>query len=158
MSNVRLSTIRGTSVAASCCAHLLQVAGFRVCRAESQRPRIPAILVSEAAQLLLRDVYGRPDLFDGLFRIDRRIVSWEPGSPPVTLPHRAVAISEQALLELLRPGPEESAPDETVDWTVYTSRPLPASVEQHRFGSRTASPKLTWIRVPLNTPLRGRRA
>jgi len=172
MANVRLSTIRGTGVAASCCAHLLGSAGFRVCLAESPRPRIPAILVSEAAQALLRDVFGLPDLFDGLFRIDRRIVAWEPGSAPVTLPHQAVVISEEALLELLldrrivawesesapvklphqavvisedallellRPERGESAPADVAGWTVYTSRPLPESVEQHRFGSRTAS-------------------
>jgi len=142
MANVRLSTIRGTGVAASCCSHLLEAAGFRVCLAESQRPqrpRIPAILVSEAAQALLRDVYGRTDLFGGLFRIDRRIVAWEPGSPPVTLPHQAVVISEEALLELLRPTSGEIAPADVADWTVYTSRPLPSFVEQHRFGSRTAS-------------------
>jgi len=139
MANVRLSTIRGTGVAASCCAHLLGNAGFRVCLAESPRPRIPAILVSEAAQALLRDVFGRPDLFDGLFRIDRRIVAWEPGSAPVTLPHQAVVISEEALLELLRPEGDESAPADVAGWTVYSSRPLPGSVEQHRFGSRTAS-------------------
>jgi hypothetical protein len=139
MANVRLSTIRGTGVAASCCAHLLEAAGFRVCLAESQRPRIPAILVSEAAQALLRDVFGRPDLFDGLFRIDRRVVAWEPGSPPVTLPHQAVAISEEALLELLRPERDESAAADMAGWTIYTSRPLPGSVEQLRFGSRMAS-------------------
>ena len=139
MANVQLSTIRGTGVAASCCAHLLGSAGFRVVLDESQRLRIPAILVSEAAQTLLCDVYGRPDLFEGLFRIDRRIVAWEPGSLPVTLPHRAVAISEEALLERLRPRLDESAPTDVADWTVYTSRPLPASAEQHRFGSRTAS-------------------
>jgi hypothetical protein len=139
MANVRLSTIRGKGVAASCCAHLLEAAGFRVCLAENQRPRIPAILVSEAAQALLRDVYGRTDLFEGLFQIDRRIVAWEPGSAPVTLPHQAVVISEEALLEQLRPVSGEIAPPDAADWTIYTSRPLPSLVEHHRFGSRTAS-------------------
>jgi hypothetical protein len=139
MANVRLSTIRGSGVAASCCAHLLEAAGFRVFLSESQRPRIPAILVSEAAQALLRDVYGRTDLFEGLFHIDRRIVAWEPESPPVTLPHQAVVISEEALLERLRSTPGENAPADAADWTVYTSRSLPSLVEQHRFGSRTAS-------------------
>ena len=139
MANVRLSTIRGTGVAASCCARLLGDAGFRVCLVENQRPRIPAILVSEAAQKLLSDVFGRPGLFDGLFHIDRRIVAWEPGSAPVTLPHQAVMISEYALLERLRSAPGESTPADLADWTVYTSRPLPSLVRQHRFGSRMAS-------------------
>jgi hypothetical protein len=95
--------------------------------------------VSEAAQSLLCDVYGRQDLFHGLFRIDRRIVAWDRGSAPIALPHQAVVISEEALLELLRPAQDESGPAGVADWTVYTSRPLPASVQQHRFGSRTAS-------------------
>jgi hypothetical protein len=84
-------------------------------------------------------VYGQPDLFHGLFHINPRIVAWEPGSPPVTLPHRAVVISEEALLERLHQDPCESTPTDVADWTVYASRPLPVSAEQHRFGSRTAS-------------------
>jgi 2-polyprenyl-6-methoxyphenol hydroxylase-like FAD-dependent oxidoreductase len=47
-------------------------------------------------------------------------------------------ISEEALLERLRAMPHKTAA-EAADWTVYAARPLPVSVEQHRFGSRTAS-------------------
>jgi hypothetical protein len=95
--------------------------------------------LSEAAQALLRDVYGRTDLFHGMFRIDRRMVAWERGSPPVTLPHQAVVISEEALLERLRPTAGTSAASGAADWTIYASRPLPAAAEQHGFGSRTAT-------------------
>jgi hypothetical protein len=147
MANVRLSTptrghrvaVHGSGVAASCCAHLLGTAGFPVSHDENHRPRIPAILLGESAQSLLCDVYAQPDLFHGLFQIDRRIVAWDRGSPPVTLPHRAVVLSEQALLERLCPKRSENAPAYPLDWTVYASRPLPVSAEQHRFGSRTAS-------------------
>jgi hypothetical protein len=118
---------------------LLAGAGFVVSLTESERPRIPAILLSQAAQALLRDVYGRTDLFHGLFRIDRRIVAWERGSPPVTLPHQAVVISEEALLERLRPAAGASAATSAAEWTIYASRPLPAAAEQHGFGSRTAT-------------------
>jgi hypothetical protein len=159
MANVRLSTIhtaiRGTGVAASCCTHLLEAAGLVVSHDEGQRPRIPkipAILLSTAAQALLRDVYGQPGLLDSLFRIDRRIVAWEPGSPPVTLPHQAAVISEEALLERLHRAPSERTPANEADWTVYASRPLPVSVEQHRFGSRTASV------VPVNLKSAGQSA
>jgi hypothetical protein len=126
-------------VAASCCTHLLGAAGFRVSHDENQRPRIPAVLLSEAAQSLLCDVYARPDLFHGLFQIDRRIVAWDHGSPPVTVPHQAVVISEEALLQRLRPKRSENAPIDPADWTVCASRLLPACAEQHHFGSRTAS-------------------
>jgi hypothetical protein len=151
MANVRLSTstttstqgntiaIHGPGVAASCCEHLLQAAGFSLSRSESHKPRIPAILLSDATQALLCDVYGRPHMFDGLFRIDRRIVAWERGSQPVTLPHQALVISELDLLDRLHPARDETAPPDLADWTVYASRPLPVSVEQHRFGSRSAS-------------------
>jgi hypothetical protein len=142
MANVRLSTIRGTGVAASCCAHLLEAAGFQVGLAESQRPRIPAILVSEAAQVLLRDVFGRPDLFDGLFRIDRRIVAWEPGSATVTLPHRAAVISEEALLKLLRPGRVDSAAADVAGRTPYAASPLPEPSDVAGWTAYAASPLL----------------
>jgi hypothetical protein len=144
---VRLSTairgghvaIHGPGVAASCCGHLLGAAGFSLSHSEAIRQQVPAILLSEGAQTLLSDLYGQPDLFHGLFRIDRRIVAWGRDSAPVTLPHRAVVISEQALLSRLHPKPcTGSAPDEA-DWTVYASRPLPVLAERHHFGSRTAS-------------------
>ena len=106
------------------------------------------MLLSEATQALLRDVYGRPDLFHGLFLIDRRIVAWEPGASPVTLPHHAAVLAEQGLLDRLDSKGGENAANDPADWTVYASRPLPVPAEQHRFGSRTASV----VAVDLKTP------
>lgn len=131
--------IHGSGVAASCCALLLRDAGFSFSLTAASRPRIPAILIGESTQALIRDVFGRPDLLRDLFQIDRRIVAWGPRADPVELPHRAAVISEDALLvQLGPPRPDGSSPG-SADWTVYASLPQPAPFEEHAFGSRTAS-------------------
>jgi hypothetical protein len=130
-------SICGAGVAASCCAHLLRNAGFPLSLTETVRTPIPAILVSEPTQALLRDVFSRPDLFEGLFQIDRRIVAWGPNAAPVELPHRAVVISEIELLARLR-QPSDSTPVDP-HWTIYAAHPLPPAVSEQKFGSRTAS-------------------
>ena len=132
--------IQGRGVAGSCCAHLLGNAGFPLRVQEGARPRIPAILLSENTQALLCDLYGKREVFEGLFQIDRRIVAWGRDSPTVELPHRAAVISEEALLERLFPGPCETRESMTeADWTVYASSPLPLASEEHRFGTRRAT-------------------
>ena len=131
--------VHGKSVASSCCAHLLGGAGFPLCWKEGDRPRVPAILLSEDTQALLCDLYGRPELFHGLFRIDRRVVAWGSGVTPVELPHRALVISEEALLQRLDPKLVEDPAPERAHWTIYASRPLPVSGAEHRFGSRAAT-------------------
>jgi hypothetical protein len=100
---------------------------------------VPAILLSESTQALVCELYGQPDLFHGLFQIDRRIVSWGRDSSPVELPHRAAVISEAALLERLDAGLPENAVPEQVRWTVHASHPLPVPSGERRFGSRMAS-------------------
>src|ERR1700681_2633592 len=61
--------IRGDSVAAWCCVHLLTRAGFNPVLKRTARPRLPAIMLSEAALALIRDVFANP----GLFRAGHRI-------------------------------------------------------------------------------------
>jgi hypothetical protein len=139
--------IRGSGVAASCCAHLLRDAGFSLSLTEGPRPRIPALLIGEPTQALLRDLYRRPDLFDGLFQIDRRVVAWGPNSEPVELPHRAAVISEAALLDRLGPARANDSAREP-DWTIYASRPLPTGVDEHAFGFRTASATAVTLKPP----------
>ena len=134
--------IRGDGVAAYCCAHLLQAAGFRVSLEQTDRRRLPAILLGEAALALIRDVFEQKDLFRDLPRIEKRVVAWGPHSTPVTLDHSAVVVSEQLLLESLRPGldkDKDDPADTEAAWTVFASRPLPAGVVEHHFGSRHAS-------------------
>ncbi len=128
--------IQGDGVAARCCAHLL---GASI--EPGSRARVPVILLSDAAQNLIRDIFGRDRLFDALPRISKRVVKW--GAAPVELPHSAIVISEEALLDRLG-QPEGIAGD--AGWTVCASLPLPASTMEHRFGSRMAS--AVKVRVP----------
>ena len=53
-------SIRGDGVAAYCAAHLLGKAGFRVSLRRTDRPRLPAILLSDAALALIREVFELP--------------------------------------------------------------------------------------------------
>ncbi len=132
--------IRGEGVAAGCCAHLLSRAGWRIWRERSHRSRLPAVMLSDNAIELIRDVFDRSDLFRDAVRIRRRVVAWGPNSRVVDLDHSAAVVSEQALLESL--GAEFEMAHESsgapADWTVFASRLLPASVNEHHFGSRVA--------------------
>lgn len=129
--------IHGDGVAARCCAHLLARAGVPVSMQRTMRPQIPAIMLSDSALGLLRDVFGAPALFRNAPRIRKRIVSW--GSAPVTLEHSGCVVSEATLLDEI--GVPELADDTNGadGWTVFASRPLPAAAVEHRFGSRTAT-------------------
>jgi hypothetical protein len=126
--------IRGDGVAARCCAHLLGEAGFRVSFESGSRPRVPAIMLGDAAQQLIRDIFERDHLFRGLPKITRRMVAWGT-HPPVELDHSAVMVSEEFLLESLGPVPDHKG---DADWTIRAAPPLAASA--HRFGSRMAVP------------------
>ena len=126
--------MRSLSVAAACCAHLLR--GCRVSFAGGGRPRVPAIVVSEATQKLVCEVFERPAVFHGQRRIDRRVVAWGAGAEAVELPHAAVLISEEELVARLQPGAVDEAPD--AEWRVIAGRPLPEGVVEHAFGSRMA--------------------
>lgn len=131
--------IRGDGVAAACCRHLLSRSGWRVDTDHVSRPRLPALLLSENAVALMRDVFGDPDLFRNSHRIRRRVVAWGPRAKSRSLDHSAIVISEQALLDSLRPNQELPSPaNPRADWTIFASRPLPRATEQ-AFGSRVAS-------------------
>jgi hypothetical protein len=130
--------IRGDGVAAYCCAHLLNNAGFRVAMERPERPRVPAIMLSDSALALIRDVFGRPSLFAELPRIARRTVAWGKAADPVSIAHSAVVVSERHLLESLAP---EFRTDAGIapGFTIYTSKPLPTAATEQRFGSRHAA-------------------
>ncbi len=133
--------INGDGIAASCCSHLLRQAGLHPIVERLARPRLPALMLSEATQLLLRDVFGREDLFSGVPRVRSRVVVWAQDSKARTLPHSAVIIGEQQLLERIHHGlgESESVQAEQPNWTIFASTaPRPPSVEHH-FGSRMAA-------------------
>jgi len=129
--------IRGDGVAASCCAHLLGKAGYRVAWERTERPRVPAVMLSENALALIRDVFDQRDLFRDLPRIERRAVAWDSTSPILVLDHSAVAVSEEALLERLRPEAlVKPVAHSRFDWTILASQPLPTGAVLQRFGAR----------------------
>ena len=138
--DMRSVFISGDGVAACCCAYLLKQAGFRVSAQRHPRPRLPAILLSDAALALIQGIFGQLSL-DHLPRIQRRVVAWGPESPGVTVDHSARVVSEQDLLAKLwsRVNPGEHAEHGRADWTIFSSRPLPPGAIEQRFGTRTAS-------------------
>ena len=131
--------VRGNSVAAWCCVHLLRNAGLKPVMEPAGHPRLPAIMLSEHALTLMRDVFGQPALFATAPRIARRVVKWGKDAKPIALEHAAVVVSEQELLAELQQRIEPADPDDKADFTIYASRPLPAAPVEYSFGSRTAS-------------------
>ena len=139
--------VQGDGVAAYCSALLLRQAGYRVSLRRTDRPRLPVIMLNDAALALIRDIFNRPDAFCDAPRIRKRIVAWEkpPAGDehrtPVVLDHSAVVVSEQSLLAILGQGLEIGDGEEIADggWTIFAAGPLPEAVTARRFGSRIAS-------------------
>jgi hypothetical protein len=139
--------IRGDGVAARCCAHLLSRSGVPVTLQPTDRPRLPAIMLSEPAQALIQEVFGRDHLFRDLPRIRKRIVAWGRDASPVELEHSAVVVSEELLLDSLGSALPDAAANVDIDvdirddvgWTIFASTPLPIAAAEHRFGSRIAA-------------------
>jgi hypothetical protein len=140
LAGIRRVVIRGDGIAACCCAHLLDVAGFRVVQEKAGRAKVPSIMLSQSTRALIADVFQRNDLFEGLPRIENRIVAWGPDSRPVALPHSSVLVSEQDLAARLLRGPlsDGQERDAEAEWIVLASRPLPPSAIEHHFGTRIA--------------------
>lgn len=135
--NAPAVAISGGGIAAECCAHLLGRAGFATARTAGGRASVPAILLSDAALALLRDVFERPDLFADRPRITHRVVAWGAGEP-VTLPHGAIVLSgselEVALGGALGAPPGAAA---QAGMTIHAAPPFPAGALRS-FGSRRA--------------------
>jgi hypothetical protein len=130
--------IRGDGVAANCCAYLLTNAGFRIDLEPVTRPRLPVVLLGDQALALIRDIFGRPDLLGDLHRIRKRVVAWGPGAAPIVVQHSAVVISEEVLLNAIRP-PSNPLGDLETQWTILAARPLPSPAVENCFGTRMAS-------------------
>ena len=67
--------VQGDGVAAYCSALLLRQAGYRVSLRRTDRPRLPVIMLNDAALALIRDIFNRPDAFRDAPRIRKRIVA-----------------------------------------------------------------------------------
>src|ERR1700674_5270813 len=93
--------VRGDGVAAACCVRSLSAHDLPVSVVRTGRPKLSAVLLGEATQSLLTDLFMDKKLFAGLPQIRKRVVAWGPGSQPTVLPHSALVISEHDLLERL---------------------------------------------------------
>ncbi|KQN04938.1 hypothetical protein ASE85_08130 [Sphingobium sp. Leaf26] len=140
---MRSVAIRGSGMAANGCAYLLKEAGFRVGQEAVHRPPVPSMMLSEAALALMRDLFGRPDLFADAPRVRRRLVAW--GGAPVTVLHDAVLASEAMVQGAL--GVRDEATVAAPDCTIYAAPPMPMG-ELHVFGERQA----VAVRVRLRNP------
>jgi hypothetical protein len=98
-------------------------------------------MLSEATQNLLRDVFQREDLFDGLPQVQKRVVAWGPDCSVLTFPHSAVVVAEQVLLDRIRQPLATHIHEDGGDaeWTIQASRPVRAGSVEHHFGSRIAT-------------------
>lgn len=139
--------IRGGGIAALCARHLLTQAGIPTVLEATERPRLPAILLSDSALQLIRDVFDMPDLFADFPVLTSRIVAWRRTEPPVELPHRAVVVSEEQLLRALQT--EHIRVSEAPDWTLQTSRPQ--GVAELHFGTRRAQARTVQL-IPQMQP------
>ncbi len=131
--------IEGDGIAACCCARLLASAGAKVAVSKGVRRAIPAILLSQATQRLLSDIFHTENLFEGAHRIRKRIVAWGPGAPVKVLEHSALVLPEQVLLERMwqRTG-NVAAAATSASWTVFSSAKT-SSAAHRSFGSRMAT-------------------
>jgi hypothetical protein len=132
--------IRGDGIAAHCCAYLLCAAGFRVAMERRDRPRLPAIVLTEPTQRLFKDVFKQEDWFSGLPQIRKRVVAWGLNARPLALDHVAVVVSEQFLVDtiLRKLSLDDDRGGAEPDWTILASR-LPAGSVEQSFGSRVAT-------------------
>ena len=148
--------ISGTGIASACCAHLLARQGRDVAIEPVARPPVPALLLSDAALGLIRDVFARPTLFANRPRIGRRVVAWG-GGDAVSVPHGGVVVSEADLVAAFPamalssgaalPDTASPATAEPPGFTVHTGAPFPSGAPR-RFGDRRAAA----LPVALNHP------
>jgi flavin-dependent dehydrogenase len=103
-------------------------------------------MIGEPTQALMRDVFGKPDLFAGLPKIERRIVRWGSENESMTLPHTAVVVSESMLAKRAGASVTKGIIDEQARWMIHAGRQLPEECRMHRFGSRTAAARAVRMR------------
>ncbi|MBN9145312.1 MULTISPECIES: hypothetical protein [unclassified Novosphingobium] len=127
--------IRGGGLAGACATHLLRGAGFAIAHEPVRRSPVPVIMLSDAALGLIRDAFGRRDLFADAHRIAQRVVRW--GHDPVAMPHGAVVVSEDDLIAALGGELAGDADAPAPMATLHCAPPFP-DAELMRFGQRRA--------------------
>lgn len=146
MDRAGIVSLKGSGIAATTCAHLLTLAGFRVDTETKSRPPVPTIVLSDPALALIRSVFDRPDLFADLPRLRRRVIAW--GGAPVMVPHGAALASEQRVQQALGHCSDSvHLGDALPDFTIHAAPPLPEG-ELHIFGERNAVAARVKLRDP----------
>lgn len=132
--------VRGDGVAAACCVRSLSAHNLPVSIVRAGRPKLSAVLLGEATQSLLTDLFMDKQLFQGLPRIRKRVVAWGPGSQPTVLPHSALVMSEHDLLERLWTRVQEPIEEihDAAAWEIISSRVEDPAPDERQFGSRSA--------------------
>jgi hypothetical protein len=132
--------IHGEGIAACCCTMLLREQRSTLVPAERLRPRLPAVLISDGTQALLREIFQDENLFEGLPKIRKRLVAWN-GMGIESFPHSAVIAREQLLWERLQAHLPFSSSDtqDEAEWNIFTSKNLQKPAPELHFGSRLAS-------------------
>ncbi|PCD02109.1 hypothetical protein COC42_11565 [Sphingomonas spermidinifaciens] len=133
MSRPRVA-VRGGGVAAAVAARLLRAGAGNVVVEGAARAGVPAVLLSDPARALLRDAMDAPALFEGLPRVERRVVNW--GGASRTMPHAATLVPG-AVLDMLgmpdEPGAEAAG---AADFTILAEKPSDPPI---CFGERSAT-------------------
>jgi len=127
--------IRGGGVAAATCAHLLDADDFAVSWQTGAQGPTPPIMLSGAALSLMREVYGRPDLFGHCRPVKRRVVRWGAGEA-VAVPHDGVVVLPHDLHGALG-GQVVDGPETDPVLTIFAGQYVPDG-NRLIFGRRTA--------------------
>ncbi len=139
--------IRGEGVAAQCSAGLLRSAGYEVIRQATSRRPVPAVMLSQSAVNLMRDITGVASLYHGAHRISRRVVQWGGRTEPAVLPHDAIVVSEAELLDAFPDSHFASEEQETrCTWVLMAAKPLIAPAKEQHFGNRMATAHRVWLK------------
>ena len=99
-----LVCVEGDGIASVCVTRLLRDAGVACIGEKTQRPKVAAILMNQATQHLLHEIFpvaDAGDAFPGFLPIRRRIVLWGNAKEAVSLPHLGLVAPEDVLLEQL---------------------------------------------------------
>jgi hypothetical protein len=127
--------VRGDGLATAACSSLLERAGWEVFHDLVVRPKLPVVLLNTASQSLMRDVFQKPALLEGLHPIHKRIVRWGKNPSTLTLPHEALAVSEQVLLDRINTPVRANG---SAPYSIHAMKPLPGENGEAAFGSRRA--------------------
>jgi hypothetical protein len=101
-------------------------------------------MLGQTTQKIFEHIFKRRDLFEACHQIHRRVVAWVEGRAPISIPHSAVVLSEQALLDRieLRPAPNIKKVSREPEWRIITSYSSAGSSAEHHFGGRMAAASL----------------